>query len=565
MDFGFFDILKIFGSLALFIYGMKVMSDGIQKAAGSTFRRILRTMTKNKWYAALTGLITTASVQSSSVTTVMTVSFVNAGLLSLVAASGIIIGANIGTTITGWMAAILQYKVSIHVLSLPLLVIAVPFLFSKNERYSFWGEFIVGFSLLFLGLDFLAQSVPPIDDNLDLFAWVRKYTDASILTNLLFVLLGALLTIVLQSSSAAMVLTMTMSQKGWIPFEIAAALILGENIGTTLTAEIAAIVGNVQAKRSARVHSLFNILGSFWMILVLPFVLGAIALFMTDMFGQGDPFTDVKSTPVALAAFHTIFNVLNAILCILLLPYLVLIAKWTIPEKKDKDEAENYKKQLVGNTIKSPELATVELKKDVAHFAEIITRMSLFIKEYFNSTEDDKQRDLYDKIIKYEDITDRMRDEITEYITRLSRSEMTSRTSIRLRSLLSVSSELERIADIYLEVAQVINRKIAKQVWFNPVQRSNVNKMMTLLDHSINETLSNLRMDRYQDIDPVVSNELNIKVKQLSSKFRREYFELSNQEDLNLNSVVIYNTILNSLATIQKHIHDIVESTTDES
>ncbi len=563
MDFGFFDILKIFGSLALFIYGMKVMSDGIQKAAGSTFRNILRNMTKNKWYALLTGLLTTASVQSSSVTTVMTVSFVNAGLLSLIESAGIMIGANIGTTITGWLAAVLQYKVSIHELSLPLLVIAVPFLFSKNERYSFWGEFVVGFSLLFLGLNFLTLSIPPIDNNLELFEWVRQYTDASLLTNLLFVLLGALLTIVLQSSSAAMVLTMTMSLKGWIPFEIAAALVLGENIGTTLTAEIAAIVANIHAKRSARVHTLFNLLGSVWMLMVLPIVLSAIAWGMTSFMNMQDPFVDVNAIPIGLSAFHTIFNALNAIIFIVALPYIVALAKWTIP-KRDKSKSAAKKKLLIGNTINSPELATVELKKDVAHFAEMIARMSDFVHKYFNTTDEEEQTALYSKIFKYEDITDRMRDEITEYITRLSRSEMTSRTSIRLRSLLSVSSELETIADIFLEIAQGINKKYENKVWFNPKQRRNVNKMMTLLDHSINETVSNLRMDKYVDIDPTVSKELDDKVKQITAKFRREYFDLSNQEDLNINSVVIYNTILNSLSTIQKHVYEIVESVTNE-
>lgn len=564
MDYGLLDILKIFGSLALFIYGMKVMSDGIQKAAGATFRKILRSMTKNRFYGLLTGLVTTASVQSSSVTTVMTVSFVNAGLLSLVESAGIMIGANIGTTITGWLAAILQYKVSIHELSLPLLVIAVPFLFSKNERYSFWGEFIVGFSLLFLGLNYLTLSVPAIDVNLELFVWVKQFTQAGFGTNLLFVLLGILLTIVLQSSSAAMVLTMTMSLKGWIPFEAAAALILGENIGTTLTAEIAAIVANIHAKRAARIHSLFNILGVVWMLLALPVVLGGIAWLMTKVMGQNNPFIDVNAIPIGLSAFHTIFNILNGIVFMIFLPYLVALAKWTIPYRS-KDENDKPKAKLIGTTIKSPELAVVELKKDTAHFAEMIARMSGFVKEYFNSVDDGIRAELFDKINKYEDITDRMRDEITEYITKLSKAEMTSRTSIRLRSILNISSELERIADIYQEMAIGISKKFENKVWFNPTQRSNVNKMMSLLDHSINETLSNLRMDKYQDIDPEVSNELNKKVKQLSTQIRKEYFDLSTEEDLNINSVVIYNTLLNSLSTIQKHVHEIVESVTNES
>lgn len=564
MDFGIWDIFNIFGSLALFIYGMKIMSEGIQKAAGSTFRNILRNMTKNRWYAFLTGVITTSAVQSSSVTTVMTVSFVNAGLLTLVDSAGIMIGANIGTTITGWLAAILQYKVNIHELSLPLLVIAVPLLFSKNERYSFWGEFFVGFSILFLGLNFLSLSVPSLDENLALFEWVKKFSEGGILVNLLFVLLGMIITVVLQSSSAAMVLTMTMALKGWIPFEIAAALILGENIGTTLTAELAALVANVHAKRSARIHTLFNLLGVSWMILVLPLFLSTISWFLTTVMGQEDPFTTVEAIPIALSTFHTAFNAINAIIFIFLIPYLVALAKWTIPIV-DKKSDKNKKPNLIGNTINSPELATVELKKDTAHFAEMIARMSRFVKEYFNSVDEKEQLELYSKILKYEDITDRMRDEITEYITRLSKSEMTTRTSVRLRSLLNVSAELERIADIYLEIAQGIRKKFQSKVWFNPVQRSNVNKMMSLIDHSINETLSNLRMTKYHHIDPDVCIQLNKKVKELNSRLRKEYFDLSSQEDLNINSVVIYNILINSLSTIQKHIHEITESITDQN
>jgi phosphate:Na+ symporter len=564
MDFGIWDIFNIFGSLALFIYGMKIMSEGIQKAAGSTFRNILRNMTKNRWYALLTGVITTSAVQSSSVTTVMTVSFVNAGLLTLIDSAGIMIGANIGTTITGWLAAILQYKVNIHELSLPLLVLAVPLLFSKKDRYSFWGEFLVGFSILFLGLNFLSLSVPSLDENLALFEWVKKFSEGGILVNLLFVLLGMIITVVLQSSSAAMVLTMTMALKGWVPFEIAAALILGENIGTTLTAEIAALVANVHAKRSARIHTLFNLLGVSWMILVLPIFLSSISWFLTAIMGQEDPFSTVEAIPIALSIFHTAFNAINAIIFIFLIPYLVALAKWTIPIV-DKKNDKNKKPNLIGNTINSPELATVELKKDTAHFAEMIARMSRFVKEYFNSVDEKEQLELYSKILKYEDITDRMRDEITEYITRLSKSEMTTRTSIRLRSLLNVSAELERIADIYLEIAQGIRKKFQSKVWFNPIQRSNVNKMMSLIDHSINETLSNLRMTKYHHIDPDVCFQLNKKVKELNSRLRKEYFDLSSQEDLNINSVVIYNILINSLSTIQKHIHEITESITDQN
>ena len=408
------------------------------------------------------------------------------------------------------------------------------------------------------------MSVPPWEENLQIFKWVQQYTESGIITNILFVLIGTLIAVILQSSSAAMILTMTMALRGWIPFEIAAALILGENIGTTLTAEIAALVANVHAKRSARVHTLFNILGSVWMLIVLPLILHALAWFMTEVLKQGDPFQDIHAIPVALALFHTTFNILNAIVLMLLLPYLILLAKMTIPSKQVSIEEKNHA-PIIGNTIQSPELATIELKKDIVHFAEIISRMSSFIKDYFNSVDENDQNALLEKIDKYEDITDRMRDEITEYITRLSKSEMTSRTSLRLRSLLTVGNELERIGDIFQEISSGINKKFENKVWFNPQQRTNVNKMMSLIDHSINEALSNLRMDRYHDIDPNTSNSLNSKVVELSNQFRREYFDLSNQEDLNINSVVIYNTILNSLSSIQKHIQEITDAVTNES
>ncbi|MEM6773115.1 MAG: Na/Pi symporter, partial [Bacteroidota bacterium] len=313
MEFGLYDIVSLFGALAFFIYGMKVMSEGIQRAAGSQLRNILRSMTRHRILGILTGFLTTAVVQSSSATTVMTVSFVNAGLITLTESAGIMMGANVGTTVTGWLVSVLGFNVRLHTLSLPLLMVGVPMLLAKRGKLRYWGEFIIGFSLLFLGLYFLQTTMPDIRNNSEALAWLSRFTDKGLLSRMFFVLVGTLITIVVQSSSAAMTLTLTMCYNGWLPFDVAAAMVLGENIGTTITAEVAALVGNSEARRSARIHSLFNLIGVFWMILLLPFVINGLASVLIS-FGYSDPFTSTVSLPVAISAFHSFFNIANVLL-----------------------------------------------------------------------------------------------------------------------------------------------------------------------------------------------------------------------------------------------------------
>ena len=286
MEFGFWDVIQIIGALAFFVYGMKMMSDGIQRAAGSQLRNILRSMTKNRFLGVGTGFLTTALVQSSSATTVMTVSFVNAGLLTLVESAGIMMGANIGTTITGLIVSLLGFKMKLSAYSIPLFAIGVPMLFSKRGKFKYWGEFIIGFAILFLGLTYLKGAVPDLKGNTNALAWIQSIADYGFFSRVLFVFVGALVTVIVQSSSAAMAITLTLVYTGWLPLEVAAAMILGENIGTTITAEIASVVGNTNAKRSARIHSLFNIIGVTWMIILLPWILGMLGGFV-------DSFRDV--------------------------------------------------------------------------------------------------------------------------------------------------------------------------------------------------------------------------------------------------------------------------------
>ncbi|MFT6735795.1 MAG: phosphate:Na+ symporter, partial [Polaribacter sp.] len=305
MDFGIFDTIKLIGALGFFIYGMKVMSEGLQQVAGSKMRQVLKAMTTNRFTGVATGFLITAILQSSSATTVMTVSFVNAGLLSLVESAGVMMGANIGTTITGWLVSLIGFKVKMANYALPIIAFAVPMMFSHSFKTKKWGETLIGFALLFLGLSALKDAVPDIKSNPEVLTFLNTFTDPGIMTRLMFVGVGTLLTIIVQSSSAAMTLTIVLTTQG-LPLEIAAAMVLGENIGTTITAELASIVGNVHAKRSARIHSLFNVIGVGWMIIMMPYVIDALNYMLPPPEG-----TDANK--FALAAFHTTFNLLNVI------------------------------------------------------------------------------------------------------------------------------------------------------------------------------------------------------------------------------------------------------------
>ncbi|MCD6347442.1 MAG: Na/Pi cotransporter family protein, partial [Bacteroidales bacterium] len=306
MSFGIFDILELFGSLGVFLYGMKLMSEALQKVAGSKLRNILAAMTSSRIKGIFAGLLITAVIQSSSATTVMLVSFVNAGLLNLLESIGIIMGANIGTTVTAWIISILGFKVKMSFLSLPLIGITMPLLFSKTEKKRSLGEIVMGFAMIFIGLEYLKSSVPDIRSNPDILSFLSNFTDWGLGSYFIFLAIGTLLTIVIQSSSATMALTLVMCSNGWISFETAAAMVLGENIGTTITANIAATVANTAAKQTARAHLLFNVFGVFWMTLVFPFFLKGINLIVVKS-GAVSVFETTQSLPIALSLFHTIF------------------------------------------------------------------------------------------------------------------------------------------------------------------------------------------------------------------------------------------------------------------
>ena len=374
-------ILTLVGSLGLFLYGMKLMSEALQKVAGGRMRQILAAMTNNRIKGVLTGVLVTTTIQSSSATTVMIVSFVNAGLISLVASVGIIMGANIGTTITAWIIALLGFKVSLSFLSLPIIGLSFPLFFSKNSLRRSWGEFLIGFAILFIGLQFLKESVPNIDGSQGALNILSSFTDLGFLSILIFIFVGTLLTVIIQSSSATMALTLVMAYNGLISFELAAAMVMGENIGTTITANLAALVANVSAKRTARAHLMFNMFGVGWMLLVFPSFLKGINMFVHHRHGVSILDTDISQSefeqvkglyPIGLAIFHSSFNILNTILLFGFAPFIAKVATKMVPDRGDDDE-EFRLKFINAGLFSTSEISIIQAQKEIAMFGERIT------------------------------------------------------------------------------------------------------------------------------------------------------------------------------------------------
>ena len=555
------NILEVIGSLGLFIYGMKVMSEGVQRAAGAQMRNILRSITKNRYIGVFSGFLITALVQSSSVTTVMTVSFVNAGLLTLAESAGVMMGANVGTTITGWMLAVLGFKINVSAYTVPLFGIGLPLLFSIRGKLKYWGEFIIGFALLFLGLSLLKEAIPDIKNNQEVLDFLRTFTEWGYFSSLFFVFVGTVITIILQSSSAAMAITLAMCTQGWLPFEVAAAMILGENIGTTITAELASLVGNPDARRSARIHSIFNVIGVIWMVFLLPYFLPLISTFVQAVFDTNDPFTNGDDMPIALAAFHTFFNLANVLILISFTSWLIQAAKWSV---RSKEEDEVTRLQFIGSNTRTPELALGELQKETGHFGEVVSRMSGFLKKLLNSTESKEQQKMLKRMEKYEGISDKMEMEITEYITKLSNQEITPETSLRLRSILNVCNDLERIGDVYFQISKTIEQKIENRIYFTPQQRNNLNELITKIDEAFKVMVSNLQAVDYKKVSKDKALQIEQEINQLKKQLREEHLEQLGQEDYNVRSAMIYNNVFSALEKVGDHIINVTESITGE-
>ena len=559
---GFMKFLILLGSLGLFIFGMKIMSDGLQRTAGEKLRRMLGSITSNRFKGVFTGFMSTSIVQSSSVTTVMTVSLVNAGLINLRQSAGVMMGANIGTTITAWLVLLLGFKVSISSYALALIAIGAPLLFMTFRRSKDLANAIIGFAILFIGLQFLKDAVPNLDKDSALVQFFINYKDIPFISNLMFVGLGALVTIVIQSSSAAMALTLTMVSKGIIPFEVACAMVLGENIGTTITAEIASSIGNVHAKRSARIHSLFNIVGVTWMLIIIPLFLELIGF----LIGQTHGLTfDPENTGMAnegIALFHTLFNSANVLLLIGFVPYLVKIAERSVSSKGEADE--EFKLDYISAAgIALPEVAILEAKKEVAKFGHVTTRMNDFIKTLINDQDKKIRNKMLIKLKKYEEITDRVEVEVASYLDKLSIQEISQEASSQIRSMLSITNDLERIGDIYYQMSKTIERKDDEKIYFLPEQRENLNKMLDLLEKAFTEMNTNLSSE-YGHISLENAKKFEREINQLRNELRKSYLENAEKGEYKFQPGIMYNNLFSSCEKVGDHIINVTEAVSGE-
>lgn len=458
-------ILKIMGSLGIFILGMKLMTDSIQFFAGKRLRTMLQNMTRTRSRGVLTGFTSTALIQSSSATTVMAVSFVNAGLLTLSQSTGIIIGANIGTTVTAWLISYFGFRLQISVLAIILVGLVMPLLFSSKQRLRNIAEFVLGFAILFQGLEFLRNSLPDVRSNPEILQFLEQYTDLGFATVIIFVLVGALLTMLLQASSTSMTITMVMVSEGWIPFDLGCAMVLGENIGTTITANLAAIIGNVHAKRAARFHTLFNIIGVIWMITLFPYFLGLVDWINQTVF-QAPPLPppgsgyDVEATTVggvssltnALAIFHTTFNVINALLLVGVTEFLIRIVIYFVPSKADKAYEKMQQRPIMKGIMMIPEVRLHEGQQEILQFGKLIEKMCANVMVMMFKEPKNREK-LYNKIRDREDVTDRMQAEITHYMAQLGQYRLSEESAQQVKGFMRIATDLERMGDIFYKLA----------------------------------------------------------------------------------------------------------------
>tara|TARA_B100001939_G_scaffold180226_1_gene155401 strand:- start:657 stop:2366 length:1710 start_codon:yes stop_codon:yes gene_type:complete len=564
MNFGIFEILKLVGALGFFIYGMKIMSDGIQKLAGAQMRKIISSITNNRFAGVLTGFFTTSIIQSSSATTVMVVSFVNAGLLTLRQSIGVIMGANIGTTVTAFILLAFGFgKFSISDYSLPLIGIGIPLFFTSKNTLKSLGEFLIGFAILFMGLDELKELMSFIkEDPLILKSIMEPVSNLGFISVIIFVLIGTILTIAVQSSSAAMAITLALcGGVNGIPFELAAAIILGENIGTTITANIAATIGNVHAKRAARAHLLFNIIGVIWMLLIFYSFLDLIDYLISETFfnqlvTQGD---DESITRWSLAVFHLFFNILNTFLLIWFIKNIERTVVKLISSKGEDDEIHQLK--YFSNNNLTNEFSIVEVKNELQKFVKITSKMNDFTQQLILETDRKKINKLLQKIEQYEEITDRIENEVSEFLAKFNDSDLSPKSSEDIRSILTIISELENIGDIYYSISKNLERKIENKLYFIPSQRNNLMQMLSIVEKHfgiLKEIMNNMDKSNEKLIENsyLFENELN----KLNYKLKKDHLKSIEKKEYKIKTGILYADLLTSLELIGNHITEITDN-----
>ncbi|MBO5932702.1 MAG: Na/Pi cotransporter family protein [Bacteroidaceae bacterium] len=500
---GILQIFTLLGALGMFLYGMNLMSSGLQKVAGERLRGILSAMTSNSFKGVMTGLGITTIIQSSSATTVMVVSFVNAGLLTLAQAIGVIMGANIGTTVTAWMVSWLGFKADISLLAVPLMLLGFLFSNAKKDRRKNIGELIVGFSLLFLGLSFMKDSVPDLRETPQVLEFVTSWAAHGFGSVLLFLAFGTILTLILQSSSATMAITLIMLSMGWIPFEMACAMVLGENIGTTITANIAASVGNTQAKRAAMSHTIFNVFGVIWALIFYKPFLQLVGTITEHLFGLPNPAADgfvvTDSTSAegtaalyGLSMLHTLFNLTNTVLLVWFTKWIAQAVSWIIPAPKNQEKEVFRLKYISAGPLATPELSVEQAFEEIVHFANISKNGANYARSAINEADTDNFEELRGKLVKYEEISDRIEYEIAAFLNGVSAEAVSENTSIKIKSMYKIIGELESLGDSCETISRILSRKNIHNKKFDADAVKNLNTMADAVTVAYDVMIENL-------------------------------------------------------------------------
>ncbi len=546
-------IINILGALGLFIFGMKVMSDGIQKVAGNKLRSGLASMTNTRLGGVLTGFGTTAIIQSSSATTVMIVSFVNAGLLSLKQAIGVIMGANIGTTITALIIVIFGFKFKITAFALPILAVAVPMILAKKDRIKYLGEFLIGFSVLFIGLGELKDLVPnELDSGTQQF--ISDLGQYGFFSTVLMVIVGTLLTILVQSSSAAIAITLTLCAKGLIPFEMAAAIVLGENIGTTITANIAAVVGNTAAKRAARAHLIFNIMGVIWMLILFNPFLRLIDFIVVEL-GLGSPFQEVDSIKDGLTAFHMSFNILNTLALVWFVGFIAKIVTRMVPETGTD---QTFRLQYISNAVINTPTAAIEAAKlEMELFAKNVVQMSSKVKEiligYSGKTKNE--------IEQLEENSDQYHEEISNYIVQVAASDLDTESSDQIRKVIDINGSLERIADGYIQMSRLAEKAYSAGSKVAQEQGIRLQELTDLVAKALEVASNNLK-GPYESVSTFEAKEIESRINDMVLNLRAENTAALQNQQYDIKTGFLYRDMINTLETIGDLLLEITEDIT---
>ena len=547
-------LLKIVGALALLIYGMKVMSEALQKLAGPQLRHVLSAMTTNRVSGVFTGMLTTVAVQSSTATTVMTVSFVNAGLLTLVQAISVIMGANIGTTLTAWiMSAGFSFRISDFVW--PVFLIGLLLIYSKKNRYV--GDFLFGVAFMFLALATLGESQLPPEELNTLKGFFASFDPNSFGTILLFLLFGTILTCILQSSAALMAITMMLCTQAGLPIYLGIALVLGENIGTTLTANLVALTANTEARRAAFGHLFFNVFGVIWVLCVFKHFVN----FACGLVGF-DPTADVPTgtqLTFALAAFHSCFNVSNTIV---LLPFVKNVAKvccWVWKPRANTDDDDFRLRFIQTGIMKTPELSVLEAQKEIQSFAERIQRMFGMVRDLLGEKNEDKFVKIYDRIDKYENISDNMEIEIAKYLDQVSNAHLSDETKGKIRSMLRQISELESIGDACNNMGRTINRKFKSKEDFNERQYDHIHQMFELVDDALTQMNVLLKGHR-EELNATRSFNIENEINNYRNQLRNENLTDINNHQYDYASGSMYMDIIQECEKLGDYVVNVVEA-----